>query len=66
MDDELLYFAQNVLIDEKDEVTIAIELENMLIENEEIIVLLQIGGKTIGKFTIRRRKYDNKWRVKTN
>lgn len=66
MDDELLYFTKNVLIEEKDEVAIAIELKNMLIENGKIIVLLQIDGKTIAKFTIRRRNYDNKGWIKTN
>lgn len=60
MDDDLLYLKKNVLImeneylDEK-EVTIAIELFEMLEENDIVNIILQIKGEGVKEIKIRRR-----------
>ena len=59
MDDNLLYFLQNVSLEEenKNEVTIVIELKEMLKENKKITVMLTYDGKNVNTMHIR-RKYD--------
>ena len=58
MGDDLLYFLQNVSLEEqndKKEVTIAIELKQMLKENDNITILLTYDGETINEMHIRRK-----------
>lgn len=61
MYDDLFHFIENVLLidDNKGKnVTIAIELKELLEENEQVKILLQIEEKTIKEVLFRRRKDD--------
>lgn len=58
MGDDLLYFLQNVSLEEKNdkkEVTIAIELKEMLKENDKITILLTYDGQAINTMHMRRK-----------
>lgn len=59
MDNDLLYFLQNVSLKEDDsdkkEVTIAIELKEMLNENDKITIVLTYDGNSVNTMHIRRK-----------
>lgn len=61
MDDDLLHFIENVHVEEEqNEVTIAIELKNLLEQNDKINIVLELEGKIINKMILG-RKNDIKW-----
>ena len=58
MENDLFNFCENVVIEDKKEVTIKIEIKEMLEENDKLNIILQVDGEDYKKIEIR-RNYDN-------
>ena len=59
MENDLLYFVKNVLMIENknlNEVTIAIELKNLIEENDTIYIQLEYEGQILEKIKVKERK----------
>ena len=54
MENDLLDFSENVVIDENKEVTIKIEIKEIIEENDKLNIILQVDGKDFKKIEIRR------------
>lgn len=53
---DLFYFIENILIMEnKNEVTIAIELKHLIEENDLVYIQLEYNGQILGKIRIKER-----------
>lgn len=57
MENDLFNFCENVVIEDKKEVTIKIEIKEMLEENDKLNIILQVDGEDYKKIEIR-RNYD--------
>ncbi len=55
MENDLLDFSENVVIDENKEVTIKIEIKEIIEENDKLNIILQVDGKDFKKIEIRRK-----------
>jgi hypothetical protein len=55
MENDLLDFTKNVVIDENKEVTIKIEIKEIMEENDKLNIILQIAGEDFKKIEIRRK-----------
>ncbi len=57
MENDLFNFCENVVIEDKKEVTIKIEIKEILEENDKLNIILQVDGEDFKKIEIR-RNYD--------
>lgn len=55
MENDLLDFSENVVIDENKEVTIKIEIKEIIEENDKLNIILQVDGEDFKKIEIRRK-----------
>lgn len=56
MEYDIFYIVKNVLkLESKNETTIAIELKNLIEENDIVYIQLEYGGEIIGKIRIKER-----------
>ena len=55
MENDLLDFSENVVIDENKEETIKIEIKEIIEENDKLNIILQVDGKDFKKIEIRRK-----------
>ena len=57
MENDLFNFCENVVIEDKKEKTIKIEIKEILEENDKLNIILQVDGEDFKKIEIR-RNYD--------
>lgn len=60
MENDLLLFSKNVLIEDKENVTIELEIEEMILKHKSVVIQIKYRGELIkeDKFKIRRENYE--------